>query len=144
MKLAKIIIVALGLSLSGGALAGTALADPGRNHDHRGERWRDNDRGDRHRDHDRGRHDNRWDRWGHQVPVGFFNAKNRPVTLYMNGRYLGRIAPNSFERISLPTGYHTVSYQVGRRGHYQQLSVSAFYGQRNRVVIPGRGGWNRW
>jgi len=150
MKQAHIIIMALGLSLAAGAAFATgASADDGRR-DGRGDRdgWRDHgdrdgwrDRGER---HDRG--DDHWDRgerWGHRVPVRFVNERRQPVTLFLNGHYIGRVAPFARERIWLPAGHHVVTYKVGWRDRYHQMSVSAFPGQRNRVVIEGRRGW-RW
>jgi hypothetical protein len=141
MKLSRIIIMTLGVSLAGG-LAGSALANDGRGrHDERYDRdgRRDHDR----RDGDRGRWD-RGDRWAHTVPVRFVNERRQPVTLFVNGRYLGRIAPMSRERIALPVGHHVVTYKVGWRDQFHQLSVSAFPGRHNRVVIEGRRGWGRW
>jgi len=153
----------LSLALTSGA-AGSAIADDGGERQHR--RWDDDDRrhddrddrddnarwdrdgGDRHDRWDE-RHD-RWDdgrgRWGHFVPVRFVNHRDQFVTLYLNGQVLGRIGPNARERIALPPGHHVVTYQVGFRPRYHQVSVSAFHGQRNRVVIEGRrwGGWGRY
>lgn len=97
--------------------------------------------------------DGRWDRddrrdhrhWGHAVPVRIVNERDQWVTLYLNGRYAGRVAPNSRQRIAVPEGYHTLTYQVGRRNRVHQVAVNAFHGQRNRVVIQSRrGGWGRW
>jgi hypothetical protein len=155
MKLVRNIALALSLSLAGGAaLSGTALAE---HRDDDQQPWGDDDNGrwdrDRDDDWDRGDRDG-WDRgdrdrpgrWGHLVPVRFVNQRDQFVTLYLNGRFLGRVAPNSRERIALPPGYHTVTYQVGHRPRYHQIGVSAFRGQRNRVVIEGwRGrGWGGW
>ncbi len=175
MKLVRTLALTLGLTFAGGSLAGTALADDERDGRHqRGDRD-DHDDGGRHdrdgrndwngrddrndRDDDGGTarwerdDDGRWDRddrrdrrhWGHAVPVRVVNERDQWVTLYVNGRYAGRVAPNSRQRIAVPPGYHTLTYQVGRRHRVHQVSLSAFHGQRNRVVIePRRGGWGRW
>jgi len=159
MKHFRIIAMVLGLSLSGGA----AFADDG--HERRQDRDDDSSRMDgdlqgRWDNHLQGRWDNhmqgRWDnaqtdrrgadrwnggrgdgRWGRLVPVRFVNARNQFVTLYLNGRYLGRLAPNSRERIELPVGAHVVTYRVGFRRNVHQLRISAFRGEPNRVVIAG-------
>jgi len=165
MKLVRTIALTLGLSFAtGGVLAGSALADDGR--ENRQQRWDDkddnnggrDDRGDRYNDDDRDEGHARWERdddgggrwdrpgrWGRFVPVRFVNHREQFVTLYLNGRYLGRIAPNSRDRIALPPGNHVVTYQVGRRNRFHQVSVNAFPGQHSRVVIEGRrgGGWGR-
>lgn len=173
MKLVRTIALTLGLSFAtGGALAGSALADDG---DQRQQRWDDdngrddrddrNDRKDRYDDNGRqDRHDDhgdeahafcehdaedsgRWDRpgrWGRFVPVRFVNHRDQWVTLYLNGAYLGRVAPNSRDRIALPPGSHVVTYKVGHRNRFHQVSVNAFPGQRSRVVIEGRRGGGRW
>ncbi len=146
MKQARIIIMALGLSLAGASFATGAFADDDWR-DGRGDRdgWRDRD-DRRDRDGDRRDRGDRWERgerWGHQVPVRFVNERRQAVTLFLNGHYIGRVAPLSRERIWLPAGHHVVTYKVGWRDRYHQMSVSAFPGQRNRVVIEGRRGW-RW
>ena len=162
MKLVRTLTLALGLTLSSGALAGAALADEpceegyqndgyqndgwqndgyqnggwqgGRRDDTQwtGGRW--DGRGEHHRP---GRGD-RWDGW---TTVGFVNTRDQPVTLFLNGQFLARLAPNSRERVTMPVGNHIVTYQVGWRQRYHQISVSAFEGQRNRVVIEGRRHW---
>lgn len=149
--------LALALALATGP-ASSVFADDGGEQQHRrwdgDDRWDDDrdDRGDRGgRWDDRGDrhdHDGRWDdgrdgRWGRWVPVRFVNQRDRVVTLYLDGRYLGRVAPFSRERIALPPGHHVVTYQVGHRPRWHEVSVSAIPGQRNRVVIEGRrwGGW---
>ena len=164
MKHVRTLILAL--TLTSGAV-GSAIADDGEqrhrpwdgdgrgDRDHDDGRWdgdRDDGRWDGDRDGDRWDGDRDGDRWdggrgprGHFVPVRFVNHRDQFVTLYLNGRYLGRLAPNSRERITLPVGHHVVTYQVGFRHRYHQVEVSAFHGQRNRVIIEGRrwGGWGR-
>jgi hypothetical protein len=169
MKLIRTLALTLGITLAGGSLAGAALADDGRDgRQHRGDRDDRDDHDDGRYGRDDGRYgrdddggtarwerddDGRWDRddrrdgrhWGHAVPVRIINHRDQWVTLYVNGRYAGRVAPNSRERIAVPAGYHTLTYQVGRRNRVHQVSLSAFHGQRNRVVIESRrGGWGRW
>lgn len=163
MKLVRTLSIALGLTLSSSALAGAALADEPCEHgdgyqndgyrsddqnggwqvgygDNDSTQWtagrwdgRDGRRPDR-----PGRHGDRWDGW---TTVGFVNMRDQPVTLFLNGQFLARLAPNSRERVTMPAGNHIVTYQVGWRHRYHQISVSAFEGQRNRVVIEGRRNW---
>ncbi|MBL8787887.1 MAG: hypothetical protein JNJ59_23525 [Deltaproteobacteria bacterium] len=150
----KTLIVALGLTFSSGAfLAGAASAAPGdrpdrgwgdrRDHDDN-----DNDQYGRQNEYDqgyKGDRGNRWDRGPRAVPaftsVKFVNERNEWVTLFLNGRYIGKIAPNSRERIDVPIGSHTVTYKVGFRNRFHNVAVDAFPGRGNRVVIEGRRGW---
>jgi hypothetical protein len=67
------------------------------------------------------------------VPVRFYNERNQSVALYMDGNYIGSLAPYEAERFWIPSGYHNVTYRAGGRMH--TVSVNAFYGQPNRVVI---------
>ena len=168
MKLASNIALALSLSLAGGAaLGGTALAEHRDDYDQDAadDFGKGNDQGWQGRDDQgwQGRDDNDDDRWDGRdgqdgqwrdrrdgdrwqrglVPVKFVNRNDRFVTLYLNGSYLGRVAPHSRERIWLPAGYHTVTYKVGWRHRFNQVTLTAFRGQKNRVVID-RPYWRPW
>jgi len=149
----KTLVVALGLTLSSGAfLAGAASAAPGDRPDRGwGDRHDRDDNDDNQydvRQNDQGWHGdrgNRWDRGPRVVPafttVKFVNERDQWVTLFLNGRYLGRVAPNSRERIDVPVGSHTVTYKVGFRNRFHSIAFDAFPGRGNRVVIEARRGW---
>ncbi len=124
MNAIKTLALALGLTLvSGAVLVDDASARPNR---------------DRHGEYQQPYH--------RQVfaPVRVVNDRNQVVSVFVDGRFLTRVAPRSRAVVELPFGFHNLTYKVGHRNTYRTVSVRVTRGGMNRVVIPnGRAQFDR-
>lgn len=119
MNAIKIVALALGLTLTAGALSSDdANARPRRDHDRWGEVYRPMP--------------------VRQVfaPVRLVNDRHQWVSVFVDGRFVTTIAPKSRARVELPVGYQTLTYKVGHRNVFRTLAVNVRPFGQNRVVIP--------
>ena len=70
------------------------------------------------------------------APVRIVNDRSRFVSVFVDGRFLTRIAPLSRSVVKLPFGFHQLTYKVGHRNTYRTLAVRVTRGGMNRVIIP--------
>lgn len=70
------------------------------------------------------------------APVRIVNDRSRFVSVFVDGRFLTRIAPLSRAVVELPFGFHQLTYKVGHRNTYRTLAVRVTRGGMNRVIIP--------
>jgi hypothetical protein len=124
MNAIKILALALGLTLTAGALVTTdANARPRRAQDGWGEVYRP------------------MPVRQFLAPVRIINDKHQWVSVFVDGRFLTTIAPGARARVELPLGVQTLTYKVGHRNVFRTATVTVRPHGINRVIIPNHRGY---